>query len=66
MYTGRTPYAGARTSSKDARHVKPILEYQTRPRLWVHISVGSMAEKSGSGRPEPAERLILAQESDYQ
>jgi hypothetical protein len=27
MYTGRTPYAGACTSSKDARHVKPILEY---------------------------------------
>jgi len=54
-----------------------VVAQQTRPRLWVHISVGSVAEKSGSRtaestpwgrtthpmRAEPFEETILAQES---
>jgi hypothetical protein len=27
MYTSRTPYAGARSSEKDQRHVRPLLKY---------------------------------------
>ncbi len=46
-----------------AEQLVALLREQTRSTLWVHISAASVAERSGSTKPEPSEKPIVTQES---